>query len=66
MGDKFVKRSGARATMKTHKSTPSYWCGCGSVAGMGCDRNCQIDKGKSLKKTKQTRRNYHIPIIVNE
>jgi hypothetical protein len=56
MGDKYVKSSGARATKKTERSCNKYWC---PGPGVSCGVGCMIPKtGRSLKKTKVTRKNF--------
>lgn len=55
MGDKYMKSSGARATVKTARAHKKFWCPGAPTGGACCGRGCMLDKGKSLQKTKQTR-----------
>jgi hypothetical protein len=57
MGDKQIKKSGGKGAVKSEKMRPTTWCGSGRLGCMGCGVKCCIERGKSLKKAKQTRDN---------
>jgi hypothetical protein len=58
MGDKRITRSGGKGAVKTEKMPRTTWCGSGRLGkSQSCMLGCCIQKGKSLKKAKQTRDN---------
>jgi hypothetical protein len=58
MGDKRITLTGGKGAVKTEKLTGRTWCGSGRLGcSQSCGLGCLIQKGKSLKKAKQTRDN---------
>jgi len=58
MGDKRITQSGGKGAVKSDKPAKRTWCGSGRLGcSQSCGLGCLIQKGKSLKKAKQTRDN---------